>query len=309
VSRSELAPPRLCQVAICSADATTSMQFYAALLGLRATGSFQVRGPMAARLFEMTVVQGVNYWMADAQAFFQLEFFEFSQPCRLPAATRTRSGYERLFVAVADIDAAVARLQAAGIPVDLAGTVLRDPDGVPVQLVEAEAGGAVGRIIGVRLVVEDLEDAVDYFHRALGLPLSACQPSATVSCDTPRCALDAGEHWIELVHRQGVGAVRPLNEPGLMNVALGVRRPSHFNALYRRVLREGFSSSTPPVGGGLSHVVYLRSRAGLSVELLQLPAWMDAIWGFRAPGRLARLARLLIGGLVGLSARMARASP
>lgn len=309
MSRLDSAPPRLCQVAICAADAIRSMQFYAALLGLSATGSFQVRGPMAARLFEMPAVQGVNYWMADAQAFFQLEFFAFSESCRLPGAQCSRSGYERLFVAVSDIDAAVARLHAAGMTVDLAGTVLRDPDGVALQLVEAETSGAVGRIIGIRLMVEDMEDAVDYFHRALGLPLSVSQPPATIFADAPRCALNAGEHWIELVHRQGVGPVRPLNEPGLMNIALGVRRPSHFKALYQRVLHAGFNSSTPPVGGGLSHVVYLRSRAGLSVELLQLPAWMDAVWGFRTPGRLVRLARLLIGGLVGLSVRMARASP
>jgi len=156
-----------------------------------------------------------------------------------------------------------------------------------------------GKVVGVSLVVDDLPDALRYFRQALGLPLSSTQREENAFGSVRSFRFDAGAHWIELLHRPGAAGVRPLNERGLMNIALGVRRPRDFRAIYQRVLNNGFTSSTPPIGGALSNVVYLRSRQGVSVELLQLPAWMDAIWGFRAPGALARLVRSAISWLVG----------
>lgn len=295
--------PSLCQIAICTADAAASMGFYAALLGLYASGSFAVRGTTAARLLELERVSAVNHWMAGGGEFFQLELFEFSEPRPSSQAATERTGYERIFVEVGDIEATLRQLKSSGactLATDLERpTVVRDPDGVLIELVAGDTRLRHGKVVGVSLVVDDLPDALRYFRQALGLPLSSTQREENAFGSVRSFRFDAGAHWIELLHRPGAAGVRPLNERGLMNIALGVRRPRDFRAIYQRVLNNGFTSSTPPIGGALSNVVYLRSRQGVSVELLQLPAWMDAIWGFRAPGALARLVRSAISWLVG----------
>ncbi|KTT63901.1 hypothetical protein NS383_17665 [Pseudomonas oryzihabitans] len=299
--------PQLCQVAICTLDARNSMRFYTALLGLEATGHFQVQGQKAADLFEMPQVRAVNHWLAGGERFFQLELFEFAHSYRARPAPRTEGGYARLFVGVDEIGSTLTRLAQAGFPQsqNAAETecVLHDPDGTPVHLTPGVAVGAGARIVGVGLDVDDLDDALRYFNQALGLPLLQAVPGGHGGTRPEGWRLDAGQHWIELRHRPGVGASAPLDAPGLMNIALGLRRPGQFKARYRRVLACGFRSSTPPMGGGLSHVVYLRSNQGISVELLQLPAWMDSIWGFRAPGPVARIARALIARLVARASR------
>lgn len=287
-----VATPRLCQISICTANAALSQHFYATLLGLRYTGCFKITGATAAHLLELVDVDAVNHWMAGSPDFFQLELFEFREPRSTPCLDPNVQGYDRVIVAVDAVDAAIRRLEGAGISVPLErhceAACIRDPDGVLLELQDTGGESAWGRVVGVRLVVADATDAVRFFH-ALGLsPAEIVEPTAGA------VSLAAGDYWIEIVQEPRKGAMRLLTEHGLMNIALGLRRPSDFAAIYNRVLAAGFTSSTPPLSVLSSNVVYLRSRAGVSVELIQLPAWMDVIWGFRAPGILSRAVQGMI---------------
>ncbi|UTH76450.1 hypothetical protein NKT35_10240 [Chromobacterium sp. IIBBL 290-4] len=288
-------------------DAVRSRRFYCALLDLRPTGEFPVVGSRAASLFELPHIRATNHWLAGSRQFFQIELFEFEEP--EPSATNPGQGYNCIVVEVADAESTICSLASQGL-LAAEGTwlcpctghaLLRDPDGVLIELI---GGGrqrsTSGRVVGVRAEASEPQDARRYFVEALGM-----RPDGPESM-----RLYAGEYWLELSPRAADSAhcSQPpaLARPGIMNIALGMRQPADFWAVYRRVLKHGYRSATEPIGNGISHVVYVRTEHGLSVELLQLPAFLDAVWGFARPGLCARLAQWAIRALARSNAVCAR---
>lgn len=294
--------PTLCQVAIVTLDVERSIRFYGELLGLRHVGYIPVRGELAARMFSVPRIQGRNHWLTGGERFFQLELFQFDEPASRSLPRRHDDlGFQRIAVEVADLAAARRVVGAHGgeLITDVQGGAaatrawVRDPDGVLIELSAPRHAVARPRVLGVSAVVDDLADARRYFADCLNLPEwqgerppeDAPHPRADESI-----TLAAGSSWIELARyrQRGEPAHRPrLTDRGLMNIALGVRRPAEFSDLYRRVIAQGRRCATDPIGNAFGHMVYTEPTSSLSVELLQLPAFLDPLWGFKAPGPLA----------------------
>lgn len=305
--------PCLCQVAIVTHDVERSLRFYRELLGFRSAGHIPVRGAVAAQMFAVPRIQGVCHWLTGDEPFFQLELFRFDEPTsRSAPRSHDEVGYQRIAIEVADLRATLRTVETAG------GTVLtdvrqegdadrawvRDPDGVLIELASARGGVAQTRVVGISAVVGDLAKATRYFSDCLGLSPRASGESvrqgasgeadASLPCPPAprRLTLAAGRYWLELNQYRSAEAAEPkaprqLTDRGLMNIALGLRKPGEFTTLYRRVLDQGYRCETDPVGGGLSHSVYVQPTSGLSVELLQLPPLFDSLWGFKPPGAVA----------------------
>jgi catechol 2,3-dioxygenase-like lactoylglutathione lyase family enzyme len=298
--------PTLCQVALVTLDVARSVRFYGELLGVRHAGYIPVQGRIAARMFGVPRVQGTCHWLAGEASFFQLELFHFDDPVSQSRPRRHDDlGFQRIAVEVADLPAA--RRSVAALGGELLTDIhhgasadhawVRDPDGVLIELIQPPHAVAQPRLLGISAVVEDLTDARRALADCLGLGQWAAgaaerEPGGQDAPCPPAdesAALAAGPYWIEL-NRYGDGraAHRPhLTDRGLMNIALGVRRPSEFKDLYRSLLEQGRRCATDPVGSLFGHTVYTEPTSSLSVELLQLPAFLDPLWGFRPPGLIA----------------------
>lgn len=102
-------------------------------------------------------------------------------PTGTPVGLDGESGYNRLVLSVADLDGALERAVATGgavvggpVGVEVDGVVarsaiVRDPDGVAVQLVQ----GASNRIVHVVVNCLDLDVALTYYREVLGLDASS----------------------------------------------------------------------------------------------------------------------------------------
>lgn len=314
------AQPALCQVAIVTLDMERSIQFYRELLGFRYAGYFPVRGPVAARIFGVPQVRGECHWLTGDVRFFQIELLRFDEPVSRSRPRRhDEIGYQRISVEVPDLAAKLRAIEALGgerltdvlSGADAERAWVRDPDGVLIDLICPRNGAARTRFLGISAVVDDLPNATRYFSDCLGLPRWASgkgapprppeEDSAMIPCPpaTESVTLSGGSCWLELNHYRasgasGADAERQLTDRGLMNIALGVRRPAQFMHLYRRLLDLGYRCATEPFGGRLSHGVYVQPTSGVSVELIQLPALFDSLWGFKPPGPIAAAAQRVV---------------
>lgn len=307
--------PTLCQIAITTLNMERSVRFYSDLLGFSPTGWIPIRGRTAAQLLQEARVEGECHWLAGEPKFFQLEFFQFQEPS--PRRSRGQPydyGYTRITVEVQDLDRSLTRTLQLGATLIKGVTVtgdsmracVRDPDGVLIELIKGKDGRVDNHIVGVGATVDDLEDTRRYYCDALGLTqrnpvgpdrdlLWHGEALNTDVVNHETLTLAAGEYWLELTRYDGAPSGserrRPrLTSQGLMNIGLGIRTAAEFHQLYRHAILQGYQSATKPIGGGLSHTVYLRNDEGMSVELLQLPEVLESLWGFSRPG--------VVGGLV-----------
>lgn len=123
--------PRIHHVAIICSDYDRSRRFYVEVLGF----------PVIREVFR----EARNSWKCDLDAGdAQIELFSFPSPPPRPSYPEA-AGLRHLALAVADLDAEVARLSALGVamePVrideytDRRFTFFADPDGLPLELYE-----------------------------------------------------------------------------------------------------------------------------------------------------------------------------
>lgn len=310
------ATPPLCQVAASVADLERTHAWYRDVLGYRPAGGTRLfRGPLASRVQGLPRAASTCWWLGDAQDRFQLELFGFHRPRARPFASRRRPcdiGYTTLGVAVADLDAALARSDRAGTPAltDPVGepgarrVCVRDPDGVLVELMEVDPRGPAPRArprpgipVATRFVtlsVPDLDRSRRFFVDTLGVPESGTVLHAPghealwglAGACRETLVLDAGDVFLELVrYDDPVGRPWPegyrISDQGLLNVALGFRDPASFDAVHRRALEAGYRANWRPLKLGAWSVVYLEDDQGFSVELLFVRPWYEARMGFR----------------------------
>jgi catechol 2,3-dioxygenase-like lactoylglutathione lyase family enzyme len=144
---------RLTHVGICVADLERSLRFYRDLLGFTVEHELAVEGAATDTLLRLhdTKLRAL-YLTRDG---VRIELLHFSSPPAPPARERAMNepGLTHLSFRVADLDAVLAGLRAAGVRV-LDETMLRppkfrsaacfvtDPDGQLVELVQARADPA-----------------------------------------------------------------------------------------------------------------------------------------------------------------------
>jgi catechol 2,3-dioxygenase-like lactoylglutathione lyase family enzyme len=139
---------RLTHVGICVSDLERSLRFYRDLLGFRFEHELGVEGEPSDTLLRLRDVKlHATYLVRDG---VRIELLRFASPAAPPPRTRTmhEHGLTHLSFRVADLDATVAALRAAGERV-LEETVIRfpefqsaaclviDPDGQLIELVQA----------------------------------------------------------------------------------------------------------------------------------------------------------------------------
>ncbi len=139
---------RLTHVGICVSDMERSLRFYRDLLGFRFEHELRVEGEPSDTLLRLRgVVLDATYLARDG---VRIELLRFTSPPPPPPRVRTmhEQGLTHLSFRVADLDATLAALRAAGERV-LDDTIIRipdfqaaacfvvDPDGQLIELVQA----------------------------------------------------------------------------------------------------------------------------------------------------------------------------
>jgi short-subunit dehydrogenase/catechol 2,3-dioxygenase-like lactoylglutathione lyase family enzyme len=307
----------LSQIASSVTDLRRTQRWYREVLELEPAGGTNLfAGPLA------TLVQGVPrsastcWWLVDRQDLFQIELFEFRSPPvrRLAADWRPCDiGYTTISFSVADLDAAIARAEAAGAP-PLSEPVgepgerrvcVRDPDGVLCELMEEDPRAPERRerprpeiaavVRSVTLSVPDLEQSRRTFVEVLGLEeaqdpgLHRPEHEALWGLDGAKrdsLTLWAGDIAVELVeYKDPTPAPWPagyrISDQGLLNIAFGFRERAEFEGAHRRCMEAGMSRNGPPLRLGAWSVVYVNDEAGFSVELLHVEPWYEGRMGFR----------------------------
>ena len=298
--------PSLCQVALSVLDPARSARFYETLGLMPAGGMGWIRGPVAERVQGIPGARATCRWLIDDGPFFQLEIFAFERPEPSPQPDDRNAadlGYNRLAIRLPDLGGALKRLSEQGFspiaePTDVDGrpcAALRDPDGVIVELLQADERGV--RVLGIGISVETLEIGARLLCDELGLrAVDAVSERESLwgleGASREALRLEVDGRWVELCRYESPrprprrdGAL--LSDQGIMNIAFGCRSRGAFRRMRLRLVRAGCRPNLRAELGLLSSV-YLTDPQGLSLELLYCSPRGDAFFGFRPPPPWAR---------------------
>ncbi len=272
-------------------DLARSVRFYEALGLVRVTRTVpsQTQPGTAFGLDEVAW----DAWMMygdDGAAGLALDLLEWRVPSPSGSPTEVGApGFDRLVVAVPDVDLVLETAQAAGgavggnpvrDPVE-SGTrplIVRDPDGVRVQLVEGDRA----RLARVVVTCLDLDDALDYYRDVMGL----VPDGSGVAVDEPAATLrrarltDPGSPFVvELVQSldPASGArsarTRTANELGLFRMAWSTDDCARDEAIVRAGGSVPFApTGTLSVGDDLPRlrVLFWPGPSGECLELIEV---------------------------------------
>lgn len=165
--------PRICQIAMCTADAPTTARLFTEVFGFADAAGRLIWGEALADIQALPGGASVAcsvHWLVGRQEFVQLELFTHTRPRQRPLNSDWRAsdlGWVRWGLVVPDFDLAIARLEANGVetltePMESSGlrrVCFREP-GAQVVIEVLEEGTALAG--GVRPPHFDLVPAVHY---------------------------------------------------------------------------------------------------------------------------------------------------
>ncbi|MFN8600136.1 MAG: VOC family protein [Candidatus Binatia bacterium] len=177
-------------------DLVRARAFYEDALGLVVSAHTKPDAPQPGAAFGL---DGDALWDAyvlddprgmGVAASLDLLRWERPAPCGAPPGFAPAPGIHRTVYAVPSLDAATARLAAAGRGALPAATVRRgdgdlrvawalDPDGSAIELIEDPACAERVQACGVAIVCRDLARSVAWYERVLGLTVTARESGAT----------------------------------------------------------------------------------------------------------------------------------
>lgn len=177
-------------------DLVRARAFYEDALGLVVSAHTKPDAPQPGAAFGL---DGDALWDAyvlddprgmGVAASLDLLRWERPAPCGAPPGFAPAPGIHRTVYAVPSLDAATARLAAAGRGALPAATVRRgdgdlrvawalDPDGSAIELIEDPACAERVQARGVAIVCRDLARSVAWYERVLGLTVTARESGAT----------------------------------------------------------------------------------------------------------------------------------
>lgn len=139
---------RMSHIGLCVSDWKRSMRFYRDLLGFELAYELQVKGEPSDTLLGLEDVDLRAVYLE--REGFRLELLDFASPGEAggrPLWPINRLGLTHLSLAVEDLDALVAELVEAGVEIlretristenGSRAIFVRDPDGLPIELVQA----------------------------------------------------------------------------------------------------------------------------------------------------------------------------
>jgi catechol 2,3-dioxygenase-like lactoylglutathione lyase family enzyme len=294
---------RFNQVAISVADREASLAFYRDLFGLAHVGGTQFSGKTTEAVQGMIGASSNCSWLMDDRPYFQFEIFQFDCPLGRPLASKRQHqdiGYSRLIFSVPALAGVAAR---AGVEViELHGqrtSYLRDPDGIAVQIIEADVPSA--RLTGVALSVPEIEIAKHSFTDGCGCkPLSGPAPDwgqlwGETGASKDMFLLDGGTITLEISAYH-----TPQSQPwpddykiadhGILNVALGFDSAVDIQKALATMQAVGIKPNAPLVRGpGLFALTYSKDHQGFSIETLYVSKIAAGAFGFRKANLFDRL--------------------
>ncbi len=293
----------ICQIALSVTDGEASTRFYERLFGLQYVfGTRSYRGRRAEQIQGVPGSASHVRWLIDDRAFFQFELFAFENPQPKPARAKlglNHIGYNRLFFDVASLVLFEQKAHAMGVAIEYSRRgddvvlLVRDPDGVPIEVSEdaASAGRRGVRLAGLALSVHDLPATVAAFVGGLEFTVEHNPPIGLHEDVVGRCLLRRGDMRL-LALQPRVPIARPddylLCDIGIMNVAVGFTTPQEYRCLFDRAVGQGFVPNCPPMGDDKTALcTYLNDPQGFSVEMLYVAKRHYGLVGFSKPGQLA----------------------
>lgn len=295
--------PRICQVAMCSADLARAVRRFEAI-GFVDSGARLLTGGYGARLQGLgTDMTALIWWLVGSQPMTQLEVFQHSQPRLRRKSNGQRPsdlGWAGWGVAVPDLDRAVAALRANSVTLEQAhpadgGLWFLDPDtAVYIALREEPATTAdqavlvagAPRITHATLSVPDLGLAEQFYTIAFKL-LVARQDTEPIQRThgvarslTLRGSNDLGIEIVEYLNPRGRprAADARLSDQGMMNVAISYEDDEQRKAAIIRALDAGATADYPLRPGDAT--AYIRDPFGNSVEVATVPFELAAELGY-----------------------------
>jgi catechol 2,3-dioxygenase-like lactoylglutathione lyase family enzyme len=291
-------------------DLEQSLTFYRDLLGLK-----QNTHPIPSILqrgdaFGLEQVLW-DAWMLQSDLGndgLSLDLLEWKvpKPAGRPPTEINETGFHHLTFAVPDLQACVDRLRDAGVtivggPIDMdlgngssiAMAMVKDPDGVPLQLI----GGRDTRISHVVVNTRDLDTSVAYYRDVMGLDVlrtvgAVRQSGALYGLDTEvecRSAMlrDRGSkfmvelvEWLDPLPAPGTDRVRAANDVGLFRMAFSTTDCHGDEAIVRAAGSVPFApTGTLSVGDHLPllYVLFWPGPNGECLELIQTGAPRESL--------------------------------
>jgi catechol 2,3-dioxygenase-like lactoylglutathione lyase family enzyme len=125
--------------------------------------------------------------------------------------------------------------------------------------------------IGIELVVEDLDRAIELFVSVLGCRLISRGPAPLVAGEV--AAIDAGNIVISLLlpARSGTNALMSHREPRLAQLIFGASGATGVSAAFDRALNAGLSLTDMPDGRFAILPEVTRGALGLEVAIVAVP--------------------------------------
>ena len=298
-----LAVPRICQVAMCSADLARVVRRLEAI-GFVDSGARLLTGGYGARLQGLgTDMTALIWWLVGSQPMTQLEVFQHSQPRlrRKPDGQQPSDlGWVGWGVAVADLDRAVTALRANSVTLEQAnpadgGLWFLDPDtAVYIALREEPTTSAdqavlvagAPRITHATLLVSDLGLAEQFYTFVFNLLVVRRDQEAiqrTHGAARSLALRGSNDLEIEIVeYLNPRGRPRPadarLSDQGMMNVAIGYEDDEQRRAAIIRALDAGATADYQVRPGDAT--AYIRDPFGNSVEVATVPLEHAAELGY-----------------------------
>jgi catechol 2,3-dioxygenase-like lactoylglutathione lyase family enzyme len=313
------------QVAVVVSDQKKSVDFYSEVLGMRHIfGTAEFRGPDLDKVQKMDRAASSTQWLIDDREMFQLEIFKFENPLSRPLPEEhnvTSEGYNRLIVAVKSLEKTSAAAQAAGGSMtallcdeksnNASHALIRDPDGILLELVEAPeliAGERTTKIVGMGITSQDLAMTVEdmcegfgfkpcedkFHHRRFWNQEDRLERMQTLQLDDMYLVVSEYRN-----SRPRPGDYR-LGDIGIMNFAICFPDPEDFNACYEKTQSMGMKSNIDPVViEGSASVTYNNDRQGFSVEMIYMARKLWGLYGFSPPGIKDRLLNKILNWKAG----------
>jgi catechol 2,3-dioxygenase-like lactoylglutathione lyase family enzyme len=308
------------QVALVVSDLKRSTECYASAFGMdNIFGTAEFRGPGVDRVQGMVNVASSTRWLIDDREFFQLEIFEFENPKSTPLPADhgvSHEGYNRVIVAVKSLEQVSAAAVSAGGTVSAllcgqepdhpAHALLKDPDGILLELVEDPGlvpGDRPAKIIGLGLTSLDLATTVEDMCEGFGF--TPCE-------DRFQHRIFWGEGGrldrLQTLYLDDMYLVvsqyqdsRPrssdhcLGDIGVMNFAIGFPDAGDFDNCFQKTQQMGMQSNVEPIiVKDTAAVTYNNDRQGFSVEMIYLARKLWGLYGFAPPSLKDRMMNKLV---------------
>lgn len=303
---------KLIQIGLNTSDIAGSLRLFSEAFGFQNAGGQAIWGSTIR-------IQGLDardrammWWMVGGQPFFQLEFYNHSQPAQRAMPTEWRAvdhGWVRFGVTIDDFDACLGAIEANGVallapPTERDGTrraAFRDPFvGIIVEVIEKhshERGGIGPEVAYVTSSVSDVAAAKWVYEDVLGLSLHpldklhAAGDESLWGVAAPKREGFVAEGLgvpVEVVcYSSPAGRPRPadyrISDQGMCNVAVGSHDSAEIELLLAKL---GAAGVRPPhvLRTDMGVVAAYIKDAGREIEFAAIPAAVLPAVGFTAVG-------------------------